>query len=82
MCRKKGIIVKSMDLHGSRPYFLLDSQKNIIQVNSQAKKIALYNQDFELLIENVYSDNLDTVHINKQGQMAFADMEKKMIIYI
>ncbi len=80
--RKSGDLVKSLNLHGARPYFLLDNQDNIICVNSQAKKITLYNQDLEMIIENIYSDNLDSVHINKQDQMAFVDMEKKSIVYI
>ena len=82
MCRKTGMLLKSLCLHGSRPYFLLDSQNNIIVVNSLAKKIALYNNDLEMVIESVYNDNLDTVHINKHDQMAFVDMEKKTVVYI
>lgn len=82
MCRKSGIIVKSMKLHGSRPYFLLDSQKNIIQINNLAKRISLYSHDFELIIENIYSDNLDNVYLNRNDQMIFVDMEKKMVVYI
>ena len=82
MSRKTGLIEKCMSLRGDRPYFLLDSQQNIIQVNPQAKKIALYNQDFEFLISNTYGDALDVVQINKENQLAFVDMEKKTLIFI
>jgi hypothetical protein len=82
MSRKTGEVIKSLDLHGARPYFLLDKQNNIIQVNSLAKKISLYNHDLELIIENIYTETLDNVYINKYDQMIFVDMEKKLIIYI
>ena len=64
--RKSGSIVKSMNLHGSRPYFLLDAQENIIRINNLAKKIALLNNDLEVVIENTYHDNLDTVYFNRK----------------
>ena len=82
MSRQTGRVVKSLNLIGNRPYFILDLQSNILQVNNIAKKITLYNSELEFLIENIYSDLLDTVHVTKENKLAFVDMEKKYIIYV
>ena len=82
MSRQTGKIVRSLNLIGNRPYFLLDLQSNVIQVNTLGKKIALYNSDLELLIESIYEDHLDTIYITKENKLAFVDVEKKSIIYI
>jgi hypothetical protein len=82
MSRKSGEIVNSMALLGSRPYFLLDSQSNIIQVNNLSKKLTLYNTDLEVLNKTTYDDTLDNVYVTKDNQIAFVDLEKKYVIFI
>ena len=70
------------NFHIFRPYFILDAQNNIIQVNTLGKKVTLYNSDLELLNESIYDDHLDTIHITKENKLAFVDVEKKYVIYI
>ena len=82
MSRQTGKIVRSINLIGNRPYFIVDAQNNIIQVNTLGKKVTLYNSDLELLTESIYDDQLDTIHITKENKLAFVDVEKKYVIYI
>jgi hypothetical protein len=82
MSRQTGNIVRSLNLIGNRPFFLLDVQDNIIQVNPLGKKLTLYNSDLELLNESMYTDSLDTCHVTKENKLAFVDVEKKYIIYV
>ena len=82
MSRQTGRIVRSINLIGNRPYFIVDAQNNIIQVNTLGKKVTLYNSDLELLTESIYDDHLDTIHITKENKLAFVDVEKKYVIYI
>ena len=82
MSRKSGEIVNSMALLGSRPYFLLDSQSNIIQVNNLSKKLTLYNRDLDVLNKATYDDTLDKDYVAKDNQIAFVDLEKKFVIFI
>jgi len=98
-----------MPLHGNRTYFLLDEEEegdlvNVIQVNREAKRVTVYNGDLkenkeerEILVESVYENNLDTMHLLKTNNMkqqqrrqrsddlpkfAFVDPNAKAIIYV
>ena len=82
MSRKSGEIVKSMALDGSRPYFLLDSQSTIIQVNKLSKKLTLFNTNLEVLNKTTYDETLGQVYVTKDNQIAFVDSEKKYVIFI
>ena len=82
MCRQTGKIVKSMNLLGNRPYFMLDAQENIIQVNTLGKKITLFNSNLDFLVESLYSDDLDIVLVTKENKLAFVDVQKLYIIFI
>jgi hypothetical protein len=82
MSRKSGEIVKSMALDGSWPYFLFDSQSNIIQVNKLSKKLTLFNTNLEVLNKTTYDASLSQVYVTKDNQIAFVDSEKKYVIFI
>ena len=68
MSRKSGEIVKSMALDGSRPYFLMDSQSTIIQVNKLSKKLTLFNTNLEVLNKTTYDETLGQVYVTKDNQ--------------
>ena len=110
MCRRTGLVLSSMPLSGNRAYFLLDEEEegekegdlvNVIQVNREAKRVTVYNGDLKekkeeriILVENVYENNLDTMHLLKMNNMkqqqridglpkfAFVDPDAKAIIYV
>ena len=82
MTRDEGKIIKQLDLDGHRPYFLLDMQANIIQVDTLSKKITLLNSNLDVLIENVYLDVLDNVYITNENKLAFIDSDKKYVLFV
>jgi hypothetical protein len=82
MNRLTGKEVKKIDLCGFRPYFLMDLQNNILQVNTLEKRLAIYNSELELLAENVYDDEYDCVHINPENKLVFLGTEKKSLIVV
>jgi hypothetical protein len=110
MCRRTGLVLSSIPLSGNRAYFLLDEEEegekdgdlvNVIQVNRAAKRVTVYNGDLkekkeerEILVESVYENNLDTMHLLKTNNMkqqqridglpkfAFVDPNAKAIIYV
>ena len=82
MCRNTGLVVKCMELSGNRPYFLLDKQNNIILVDKLDKRVQLLNSNLESLIENIYSDDLDSVFLLQNNRLALVDTEKKYVVFV
>ena len=82
MEREHGKVVRTLDLDGHRPYFLLDKQNNIIRVDSLSKNISLLNFNLDVLIQNEYSDYLEDVFITKGNKLAFICVDKTFVIYV
>jgi len=82
MEREHGKVVRTLDLDGYRPYFLLDKQNNIIRVDSLSKNISLLNFNLDVLIQNEYSDYLEDVFITKGNKLAFICVDKTFVIYV
>ena len=82
MCRVTGKEVKKIELGGFRPYFMIDLQENILQVNTLEKRLAIYNSDFEFLAESTYDDEYDCVHVNPRNKLVFLGLEKKNLVVV
>ena len=104
MCRRTGVVLRCMKLHGNRTTFLLDEDEkeernNIIKVNREAKRVIVYeernfhdeNNEEEILVENVYEDNLDTMHLIKVmfdtrttngHKLAFVDTDTRTVVFV
>ena len=82
MCRQKGEIKTESLINGDSPYFLLDSQNNILRINNISKRIALINYEFGYDLQNVYSDYLDEVCLTADNNLAFVDKYKESVLFI
>jgi hypothetical protein len=82
MDRETGQCTQTKLIEEKRSGFILDHQNNIIQVDSLCKKIFFLNADLDILIENIYRDDLEDVFITKENKMAFVDTEKSFVIYV
>lgn len=82
MERETGQRTQTVLKEGNRSDFILDHQKNIIQVDLLCKKIFFLNADLDVLIENIYRDDLEDVFITKENKIAFVDAEKSFVIYV
>lgn len=83
MDRVKGKVVhKKQIISGDKPYFLLDTQGNIVQVNKLSKKVSVFNFDVEFSIENNYDDCYDGVFSTHDGHLALVNGHKKFLVLI
>jgi hypothetical protein len=82
MCRLSGLITTQVKISGDMPYFLLDTQSNIIQVNSLSKRIAVINYDFDYSVHNVFSDNLEDLYLTADNNLAFVDRNKEKVFFV
>jgi hypothetical protein len=83
MDRIKGKVVhKKQIMSGDKPYFILDTQGNIIQVNKLSKKVSVFNFDVEFSIENNYDDCYDGVFSTCDGHLALVNGQKKFLVLI
>ena len=82
LCRNTGKELRKMELSGYRPYFMMDTQGNVLLVNSLDKRIAIFSSELEFLAESFFNDELDCVHVNHKNKLHFVDTEKKSIIVI
>jgi len=80
--RVNGNEVKRLELRGFRPYFMMDMQKNIIEVNILEKRIGIYTSDLVFLSESIYSDEYEYVHVTPNNNLMFLDIEKKNLALI
>jgi hypothetical protein len=82
MCRLSGLIKTQVSISGDKPYFLLDTQFNIIQVNSLSKRIAVINYDFDYSVHNIFSDNLENLYLTADNNLAFVDKNKENVFFV
>jgi hypothetical protein len=80
--RHTGNKLRSINLIERHPYFILDSQNNIIQVCTHEGKIKLYNSDLEFLNESLYENEFDTVEMTNKNELAFVDLKNNSITYV
>jgi len=61
-----GDLVKTIDLHGLRPYFI--GHGNLLYgIINNAKRIDVYNLDLELIKQIQYNDNYNKIYFNTNG---------------
>jgi hypothetical protein len=82
MRRLTGEVKTEVPISGDTPYFLLDAQSNIIQVNTVSKRIAVTNYEFDYSILNYFSDNLEDVYLTADNNLAFVDKNKEKVLFI
>jgi hypothetical protein len=82
MNRLNGIIVHKRPVYGDKPYFILDSQSNIIQVNKLSKRICIFNIENEFSIENTYKNCFSAVFATRDQNLAFIDERKKYLVMV
>ena len=80
--RASGKEVKKIELKGYRPYFMMDMQQNIIEVNILEKRIAIYTSFLDILAENIYNDEYEYVYVTPANNLMFLDVEKKNLSLI
>lgn len=80
--RKTGKVLKTLDSNGDPAYYLLDSQSNILKVNSLCKRISLFNFEQEVFIQNKYSNCLDDVYLTNDDYLAFVDKNKEFVVFV
>ena len=80
--RKSGKELKRLELSGFRPNLMLDTQGNILKVNTLEKRIAIFNADLEFLAESVYSDDFVCVNVNRENRLHFLDAEKNNLVIV
>jgi hypothetical protein len=82
--RLTGRELKKVELKGYRPYFIMDLQHNILEVNILEKRIGIYNSNLEFLGENVYNDEYEYVLVSHtpDNHLLFLDLEKKKLALI
>ena len=82
MDRINGNVVHKKTIVGDKPYFMLDIQSNIIQVNKLSKRILIFNVENEFLIENTYDNHFSAVFATTDHNLAFIDERKKYLVMI
>ena len=88
MDRVKGKVVhKKQIISGDKPYFLLDTQGNIVQVNKLSKKVSVFNFDVELneseINQKIHLPKLKELEIKKISLLNyFTDLRSLEIIEI
>ena len=80
--RETGLEAKKIDLSGFRPYFMLDMQNNILQVNTLEKRITLYDSELVFLAEGTYSDHFEFVHVSSKNNLIFLEQEKTNLVVL
>lgn len=80
--RASGKEVKKIELKGYRPYFMMDMQQNIIEVNILEKRIAIYTSFLDILAESIYNDEYEYVYVTPANNLMFLDVEKKNLSLI
>ena len=82
MSRKLGTIAKTANKINEKSYFLLDSQLNVIEINTSSNKIKLFNFENEISVESNYDLNYDELHLIEDSYFAFIDKSKDTIIIV
>ncbi len=82
MSRKQGTIVKTVNKINEKSYFVLDSQLNLIEINTSSNKIKLINFENEISVESNYDLNYDEVHLIEDNYFAFIDKSKDILIFV
>ena len=82
MDRQTGHIAKQFPTVSTRPYYMLDAQGNVIQVDTLEKKLTVFNAEFEFLCENVYNDEFEHVSVTKDNVLVFNETEKAYLVFV
>ena len=82
MDRKSGKTVHKKYIIGDKPYFLLDTQSNIVQVNRSSKRFSVFNIDMDYSIETVFDDCYSGVYATFDNHLALVNTDKKFLVYV
>jgi hypothetical protein len=80
--RATGKELKKAELKGYRPYFIMDLQQNVLEINILEKRIGIYNSTLEFLGENVYNEEYEYVLVSPANNLIFIDLERKKLALI
>lgn len=82
MSRKLGIILNSIDKINEKSYFILDSQSNVIELNTHSNKIKLFNFENEILVESSYDLNFDDAFLIEDKYFVFVNKQKETLMIV
>jgi hypothetical protein len=82
MERLTGQVVHKIPIKGDKPYYLLDNQSNIVQVNKTSKRVRIFNIEMEFSIETIYDDCFDGVYATVDNYLALVNGAKKFVVFV
>lgn len=88
MCRESGDLVERQPIiSGDKPYFMLDSQHNVIRVNKASRRVCLFSIKHDFVIEAEFTDDFDAVCLTQEKEsdrdaMVFINNSKRVLKFI
>lgn len=82
MSRKLGLIVKEMNKINDKSYFILDSQMNVIEINTHSNKLKLVNFEYDISVEASYDLNFDDAFLVEEKYFVFVDKNKESLTIV
>lgn len=71
MSRHTGRVEKLVGKMNEKSYFVLDSQSNVIEINPKANHIRLHNFHLDLIVDSMYEEAFEYVHLIEDQYLAF-----------
>lgn len=82
MCKKTGSILNSFEKSNEKSFFLLDSQSNVIEINTYGNYIKMHNFHVDMNVNSTYDVNYENVCLIEDQYFAFVSANKENIVVV
>ncbi len=82
MCKKNGCVLNSFEKSNERSFFILDSQSNVIEINTYGNRVKLHNFHVNMSVDSTYDINYENVCLIEDQYFAFVYSNKENITIV
>lgn len=82
VCKQTGCVLKQLEKSNEKSFFVLDSQSNVIEVNTHANFIRLHNFHIDMSVCSTYDTNYENVCFVDDQHFVFVHSNKENILFV